>query len=99
MMTFRRWILKLFLLPLVLVLSVIQYLCTAVVGITCTVSSLIGGVFILTGVLSFLFGQEPAAVMWGMILAGVLLCLLSKAGQWITVQIAYLKLCVKRITT
>jgi hypothetical protein len=79
--------------------SIIQYLCTAVVGISCTVSSLIGGVFILTGVLSFLFGQEPAAVMWSMILAGVSLCLLSKTGQWITVQIAYLKLCVKSITT
>ena len=99
MRTFRRWTLKLFLLPLVLALSVIQYLCTAVVGISCTVSSLIGGVFILTGVLSFLIGQEPATVMWSMILAGVSLCLLSKAGQWITVQVAYLKLCVKSITT
>ena len=99
MRIFRRCILKLLLLPLVLSLSVIQYLCTAVVGVSCTISSLIGGVFILTGVLSFLFGQEPAAVMWSMILAGVSLCLMPKAGQWITVQIAYLKLCVKNITT
>ena len=88
-------LLKIFLLPVILCLTVIQWICTAAVSVVSIIFELIGGVFIVFGVLSYLMGQEPVQVMWRMIGTGAGLCLLPIIGEWIAVQVSYLNLLAK----
>lgn len=89
---FGKVLLKIFILPAILCLTVIQLICTAAVSVVSIIFELIGGVFIVFGVLSYLMGQEPVQVMWRMIGTGAGICLLPTIGQWLAVQAAYLKL-------
>ena len=57
--------------------------------------TLAGGVFIITGILSYLMGHESVQMMWRMIGAGAGFCLFPVIGEWIAVQVAYLNLLVK----
>ena len=88
-------LLKIFLLPVILCLMVIQWICTAAVSVVSILLELIGGVFIITGILSYLMGHEPLLVMWRMIGTGAGLCLLPIIGEWIAVQVSYLNLLAK----
>ncbi|MBQ6360004.1 MAG: hypothetical protein IJJ25_02490 [Lachnospiraceae bacterium] len=88
-------LLKIFLLPVILCLTVIQWICTAAVSVVSILLELIGGVFIITGILSYLMGHEPLLVMWRMIGTGAGLCLLPIIGEWIAVQVSYLNLLAK----
>ena len=88
-------LLKIFLLPVILCLTVIQWICTAAVSVVSILLELIGGVFIITGILSYLMGHEPLLVMWRMIGTGAGLCLLPIIGEWIAVQVSYLDLLAK----
>ena len=88
-------LLKIFLLPVILCLTVIQWICTAAVSVVSILLELIGGVFIITGILSYLMGHEPVQMMWRMIGTGAGLCLLPIIGEWIAVQVSYLNLLAK----
>ena len=88
-------LLKIFLLPVILCLTVIQWICTAAVSVVSILLELIGGVFIITGILSYLMGHEPLLVMWRMIGTGAGLCLLPIIGEWIAVQVSSLNLLAK----
>ena len=88
-------LLKIFLLPVILCLTAIQWICTAAVSVVSILLELIGGVFIITGILSYLMGHEPLLVMWRMIGTGAGLCLLPIIGEWIALQVAYLNLLAK----
>ena len=88
-------LLKLFLLPMILCLTLIQWICTAAASMVSVIFSLAGGVFIITGILSYLMGHEPVQMMLRMIETGAGLCLLPIIGEWITVQVAYLNLLAK----
>lgn len=58
--------------------------------------SLVGGIFIVTGVLSFAFGQEPVNMMWRMVATGAGICLLPQVGKWAVVNLTYLTLLLTR---
>lgn len=88
-------LLKISLLPVILLLTVIQWICTAAAGVVSALFELIGGVFIITGIMSYLMGHEPVQMMWRMIGTGAGLCLLPIVGEWIAVQVAYLNLLAK----
>ncbi len=88
-------VLKIFLLPVLLCLPVIQWICTAAVSMVSVIFTLAGGVFIITGILSYLMGHESVQMMWRMIGAGAGFCLFPVIGEWIAVQVAYLNLLVK----
>ena len=88
-------LLKIFILPLFLCLTVIQWICTAAASMISVIFALAGGVFIITGILSYLMGNEPMQMMWRMIGTGAGLCLLPVIGEWIAVQVAYLNLLAK----
>ena len=88
-------LLKIFLLPVLLCLTVIQWICTAAASVVSNIFTLAGGVFIITGILSYLMGHEPMQMMWRMIGTGAVLCLLPIVGEWIVVQVAYLNLLAK----
>lgn len=84
-----------FLLPVILCLTVIQWICTAAASMVSVIFTLAGGVFIITGILSYLMGHESVQMMWRMIGAGAGFCLFPVIGEWIAVQVAYLNLLVK----
>ena len=88
-------LLKIFLLPVLLCLTVIQWICTAAASVISVIFALTGGVFIITGILSYLMGHEHVQMMWRMIGTGAGLCLLPIIGEWIALQVAYLKLLAK----
>ena len=88
-------VLKIFLLPVLLCLTVIQWICTAAASMVSVIFTLAGGVFIITGILSYLMGHESVQMMWRMIGAGAGFCLFPVIGEWIAVQVAYLNLLVK----
>lgn len=87
--------LKIFILPVIVCLTIIQWICTAAVSVVSILFELTGGVFIAAGILSYLMGHEPVQMMWRMIGTGAGLCLLPKIGEWIAVQITYLNLLAK----
>ena len=88
-------ILKIFILPVIVCLTIIQWICTAAVSAVSILFELTGGVFIATGILSYLMGHEPVWMMWRMIATGAGLCLLPKIGEWVAVQVTYLNLLAK----
>ncbi len=85
---------KIFALPLIAVLTILQWICTLAVSISMLIFELAGGIFIMAGVLSFAFGQEPAYMMWRMVATGAGICLFPQVGRWVAVQLTYLTLCV-----
>lgn len=93
---FLTWILKLvlkiLLIPVIVALTLVQWVCIAAVSLASTIFDLIGGLFIVTGVLIYLMGLYPARDMWEMIIAGAVLCILPMVGEWGAVQVAYLNL-------
>ena len=88
-------LLKIFLLPVILCLTVIRWICTVAASVVSVIFALAGGVFIITGILSYLMGHEPVQMMWRMIGTGAGLCLLPVIGEWIAVQVAYLNILAK----
>ena len=88
-------LLKLFLLPMILCLTLIQWICTAAASMVSVLFALVGGVFIITGILSYLMGHEHIQLMWRMTGTGAVLCLLPVIGEWIAVQVAFLNLLAK----
>lgn len=88
---------KILVLPLIAVLTILRWICTLAVSISMFVCELAGGVLIMTGILSFAFGQEPAYMMWRMAATGAGICLLPHVGRWVAVQLTYLTLCVSNI--
>ena len=88
-------LLKLFLLPMILCLTLIQWICTAAASMVSVLFALVGGVFIITDILSYLMGHEHIQMMWRMTGTGAVLCLLPVIGEWIAVQVAFLNLLAK----
>ena len=86
---------KVILLPVIILLTILQWICNLAVSISTLFFNLVGGIFIATGILSYAFGQEPVNIMWRMIMSGIIICVFPKIGEWIAVQIAYLNLLAK----
>lgn len=86
---------KVFLLPVIMILTILQWICTLAVSVSVLLFNLVGGIIIATGILSYAFGQEPVNMVWRMIVSGIFICFLPKIGEWIAVQIAYLNLLAK----
>jgi hypothetical protein len=82
-------------LPVVAALTLIQWVGVMAVSISTIFFDLAGGIFIVAGILSYAFGQEPMGMMWRMIGTGVFICLLPKIGEWVAAQVVYLNLLVK----
>ncbi len=100
---FLTWILKLviklLLIPVIVVLTLVQWSCIVAVSLASTILDLIGGFFIVTGVLIYLMGLYPVRAMWEMIIAGAVLCILPMVGKWGAVQVAYLNLLARHWLT
>jgi len=91
-----RLLIKAVLLLAIIALTLIQYTCMLAVSFATALFTLLGGIFIICGFLIFLMGLYPAADMWKMVIAGIVLCLIPMIGEWLSIQITYLTLLAKR---
>lgn len=102
MMTLVRiiaWILKMLvrilLIPVTIALTVLYWIGTIAVGISAWFLDLIGGLFIMTGLLSCGFGLEPVAEMWRLVAIGTGFLLAPMVLSWVVERLAVLSVYTK----
>ena len=88
------WILKMLvrilLIPVTIALTVLYWIGTIAVGISAWFMNLIGGLFIMTGILSAGFGLEPVSEMWHLLAIGAGFLLAPMVLGWIVERLAIL---------
>ena len=92
-----RALIKVLLFPIIIVLTLIEWICSAASTLTGVVCRVIAGVFILTGILSVGFELEPWSEACRMILGGVLFLLLPLIATGILAGVMLLKTLIKSI--
>ena len=87
--TMRR-MLRTLLMAVVLILTILYWVGTVFVAFSTWVLDLIGGLFIMTGLLSFGFGLEPTSEMWRLVTIGIGFCVAPIAAGWVVTRFAVL---------
>lgn len=83
---------KILLIPVIIVLTLLEWICTIAVGFFGPLFDIFGAILIATGFLSYGFGLDPAAEMWRTVGYGVVFCLIPLVAGWIVERIALLNL-------
>lgn len=68
-----HYILKLLMLPVVLVLTIVNYMFSFAGGIICLITGLIGGFFIIGGIISLVMNPHNITFVWQSILIGMII--------------------------
>lgn len=92
-----RLILKVILFPVLILLTLFEWLCSIAVNLSGVFLRLIAGIFILTGILSAGFGLEPWNEAVRIIIGGAVFLLLPVIAEIITAGISLLKVVVRTI--
>ena len=92
-----RLILKVILFPVLILLTLFEWLCSVAVNLSGVFLRLIAGIFILTGILSAGFGLEPWNEAVRIIMGGAIFLLLPVIAEIITAGISLLKVVVRTI--
>ena len=87
-----RLAVKIILLPILICLTLVEWICIIAVGFLRMFFSLAGFIIILTAILSFCFELEPASEMRRMIIVGVVFYMLPMAADCITAGIGSLNI-------
>ena len=90
-------ILKVFLFPVLILLTLIECVCSAAVNLSGVIFRLIAGILILTGIFSAGFGLEPWNEAVRIIMGGVVFLLLPMVAEVIVTGISLLKVVVRTI--
>ena len=85
-----RLAVKIVLLPVFIGLTILEWVCIVAVGFLRIFFDLMGGIIILTGILSHYFQLEPSSEMWRMIAIGTGFCIIPMIGDSLTTLIGYL---------
>ena len=92
-----RMILKFFLIPVLILLTLFEWVCSVAVNLSGVVFRVIASVFVLTGILSAGFGLEPWDEAVRIIMGGVVFLLLPMIAEIFIVGISLLKVVVRTI--
>ena len=92
-----RIITKTILFPVTIMLTITEWICSLVVGISDIFFRLIAGILILTGLLSFGFGLEPWSAAVQIILGGVVFLAIPFAAALLTAGISALNMLLRTI--
>ena len=87
---------KIILLPILICLILIEWICIIAIGFLRMFFNLAGFIIILTAILSFCFELEPASEMWRMIIVGVVFYMLPMAADCITAGIGSLNIMMQK---
>lgn len=87
-----KWILKMAILPVVIIMTVIQWFGTFIIGFSSIVFNVLAGLFLLVAVLSYLMGLSAGTEAVKMIAAGFVVFMIPIAGEWIVTAITALNM-------
>lgn len=77
--------------PVILAVTVIQWLFTFLVGFSSVVFNLLAGLFFLAAVGSYILGLTPGLEALKMIAAGFVIFMIPVIGQWITAVVVMIR--------
>lgn len=83
-------VVRILLIPVIIALTVLYWIGTIAVGISAWFMDLIGGLFIMTGILSAGFGLEPVSEMWRLLAIGTGFFLAPMVLGWMVERLAIL---------
>ncbi len=78
-----RFLLKMVVFPIMLIVTVIQWFGAFIIGFSSIVFNILAGLFLLVAVLSYLMGLSIGAEAVKMIAAGFIVFMIPIAGEWI----------------
>ena len=87
-----RFAMKILLIPVIIGLTLLEWICAIAVGFFGPLFDIFGVVLIATGFLSYGFGLDPVSEMWRTVGYGVAFCMLPLVGGWIIERIMLLNL-------
>ena len=93
-----RFILKIMLLPVIIVLTVIRLFAEFLAGISAVIFRVIAGIFLLTALLSYGFGLESSGECLKMVLAGFLFYLLPSTVEIVITGFIFLEEWIRSFT-
>ena len=92
-----RIVTKAILFPITILLALIEWICSLVIGISDIFFRLIAGILILTGLFSFGFGLEPWSAAVHIILGGVVFLAIPFVVVLLTAGISVLNMMLRTI--
>lgn len=87
-----RFVLKMVVFPIMLIVTVIQWFGAFIIGFSSIVFNVLAGLFLLVAVLSYLMGLSAGAEAVKMIVAGFIVFMIPVAGEWIVTAITTLNM-------
>ena len=82
-----RFLLKMVVFPIILIVAVIQWFGAFIIGFSSAVFNVLAGLFLLVAALSYLMGLSAGAEAVKMIVAGFIVFMIPVAGEWIVTAI------------
>ena len=87
-----RFLLKMVVFPIILIMTVIQWFGAFIIGFSSIVFNVLAGLFLLVAVLSYLMGLSAGAEAVKMIIAGFIVFMIPVVGEWIVTAITALNM-------
>ena len=87
-----RFLLKMVVFPIILIMTVIQWFGAFIIGFSSIVFNVLAGLFLLVAVLSYLMGLSAGAEALKMIVAGFIVFMIPVAGERIVTAITALNM-------
>lgn len=87
-----RFLLKMVVFPIILIVTVIQWFGAFIIGFSSAVFNVLAGLFLLVTALSYLMGLSAGAEAVKMVVAGFIVFMIPVAGEWIVTAITALNM-------
>ena len=87
-----RFLLKMVIFPIMLIVTVIQWFGAFIIGFSARVFNILAGLFLLVAILSYLMGLSAGAEAVKMIITGFFVFMIPIAGEWILTAITALNM-------
>ena len=87
-----RFLLKMVVFPIMLIVTVVQWFGAFINGFSSAVFNVLAGLFLLVAVLSYLMGLSAGAEAVKMIAAGFIVFMIPIAGEWVVTAITALNI-------
>ena len=91
-----RFLLKMVVFPIMLIVTVIQWFGAFIIGFSSAVFNILAGLFLLVAVLSYLMGLSAGAEAVKMIAARFIVFMIPLAGEWVVTAITALNIGMRK---
>ena len=91
-----RFLMKIVVFPVMLIVTVIQWFGAFIIGFSSAVFNLFAGLFVLVAVLSYLMGLSAGAEAVKMLVVGFVVFMIPVVGEWIVTAITALNMGMRK---